>query len=593
MDEIVAPEPCIRKIRDILDDIREDLRQPVLLSPSSNTKHKFRTPLMAAAATSQMPIVGAVLAAFGEIFVDEGNEKAMLKARTAEMEKQLEMVDVDGRTLLMLASSGTSPAIFQALSQNLQPAQFREVIKAKDSQGMTILHHAVNGNTDKRARAALGGAPAINGGESLSSVVEGGGAAVQGQAQDSPAAESSRTFSLDERLPVIQSVLEFAKAKLWMPEYRKLLQARDGWHRSIIEHAIMSGRTQIFEAVFDALRKDIHDEKIDRMLDPGVESSHAQTSLRRALDSQEGTQDGIEVQKLVREKAQGLKSDVSKRKDDSTVVSKIQGFIPGNLVVIFQLLLPEFEEDGDGPFYLLMALCAIAPFWSWGSAMSTKRDPDTKNTRARETAAKYILAIPAMFFWGLGTSKIAENTFEWPETASAAALAVASIVIPAIDTYCSGRGLRATLSVITIFLLDLFDSKKKKKARVAERSNQLFGQDDIGSRRYSIGARPHDQDDDRVRVRNPPTPVPVAADTSSMEAGQQRPLTAPGSARQSQGQGPRHSSQRQNAAGGGGTGDDAEHSGSPRWHTSRSWSRPHDSNTIWPGQEDDDVEMKL
>ena len=39
--------------------------------------------------------------------------------------------------------------------------------------------------------------------------------------------------------------------------------ARDGWHRSIIEHAIMSGRTQIFEAVFDALRRDIHDEKVN------------------------------------------------------------------------------------------------------------------------------------------------------------------------------------------------------------------------------------------------------------------------------------------------------------------------------------------
>lgn len=44
-------------------------------------------------------------------------------------------------------------------------------------------------------------------------------------------------------------------------------------------------------------------DQIDMMLDPGVESSHAQTSLRRALDSQVGTK----VPELVREKAQGLK----------------------------------------------------------------------------------------------------------------------------------------------------------------------------------------------------------------------------------------------------------------------------------------------
>ena len=57
-------------------------------------------------------------------------------------------------------------------------------------------------------------------------------------------------------------------------QYRKLLQARDGWHRSIIEHAIMSGRTQIFEAVFDALRKDVHDEKVDGMEPNSHESEY-------------------------------------------------------------------------------------------------------------------------------------------------------------------------------------------------------------------------------------------------------------------------------------------------------------------------------
>lgn len=32
---------------------------------------------------------------------------------------------------------------------------------------------------------------------------------------------------------------------------------------------------------------------------------------------------------------------------------------------IFQLLLPEFQEESDAPLYLLLALCFIAPLWSW------------------------------------------------------------------------------------------------------------------------------------------------------------------------------------------------------------------------------------
>lgn len=58
MDAIAAPEPNIVTVRNILVTIREDLRQAVLLFPSSSTRHKLRTPLMAAAASSEMPIVG-------------------------------------------------------------------------------------------------------------------------------------------------------------------------------------------------------------------------------------------------------------------------------------------------------------------------------------------------------------------------------------------------------------------------------------------------------------------------------------------------------------------------------------------------------
>lgn len=87
---------------------------------------------------------------------------------------------------------------------------------------MTILHHAVNGKTDERALAALGGDPPINGGEILPPLAEEeeGGTAAEEQAgaHAPPASEQPQPFSLDQRLPVIQSALEFAKANLWMPE---------------------------------------------------------------------------------------------------------------------------------------------------------------------------------------------------------------------------------------------------------------------------------------------------------------------------------------------------------------------------------------
>lgn len=89
---------------------------------------------------------------------------------------------------------------------------------------MTMLHHAVNGKTDERALAASAGARPTTGGESLPPVAEGGEAA---EAPPAPPSESEPpdTFSLDQRLPAIQSVLEFAKTKLWMPEVLALTTA--------------------------------------------------------------------------------------------------------------------------------------------------------------------------------------------------------------------------------------------------------------------------------------------------------------------------------------------------------------------------------
>lgn len=60
MDAITASPENIVTVRNILSAIvlREDLRKPVLLAPNASARHKLRTPLMAAAATGQMTIVG-------------------------------------------------------------------------------------------------------------------------------------------------------------------------------------------------------------------------------------------------------------------------------------------------------------------------------------------------------------------------------------------------------------------------------------------------------------------------------------------------------------------------------------------------------
>lgn len=64
--------------------------------------------------------------------------------------------------------------------------------------------------------------------------------------------------------------------------------------------------------------------------------------------------------------------------------------------------------------------------------------------RFRVTIMKHLLASPAMLFWGLGTSAIANISFGWADTASAAVLGVATIVLPAIDSFFSGPAARST-----------------------------------------------------------------------------------------------------------------------------------------------------
>lgn len=58
-----------------------------------------------------------------------------------------------------------------------------------------------------------------------------------------------------------------------MPPYRlamptsqieEHMTSKDSWGRTVVAHAVLSGRPQVFDAVFDALRQEIRDAEVIR-----------------------------------------------------------------------------------------------------------------------------------------------------------------------------------------------------------------------------------------------------------------------------------------------------------------------------------------
>lgn len=64
---------------------------------------------------------------------------------------------------------------------------------------------------------------------------------------------------LSSSIPLLLQTVAFCSR--WK-QYRELLQMRDSWDRTIFEHAIVSGRQVVFDAVFDAIRMDVYDEEV-------------------------------------------------------------------------------------------------------------------------------------------------------------------------------------------------------------------------------------------------------------------------------------------------------------------------------------------
>eukprot|EP00904_Undaria_pinnatifida_P002482 jgi/Undpi1/12234/HiC_scaffold_5.g01910.m1 len=432
----------------------------VLTTPSLMAEHSQRTPLMAAAFNGSLVIFTTLIHHFNRVYPET-------PARNDEMRAQLEIQDKEGMTVAMHAAKSGSVAILSAVmgeitrtgatraflvhdfAQNtvvMHAAQvgkapiFQEVyrtmklvfagdnsvrrlLKERDAEGMSFLMHSANPCCNFNPTAASGEISHFEKVEEDPAITQRRRGYSQGMS--SLGLGDTEAQAVDPTVPVLKISIALVKECLWKEQVREELTATDLWGRTVVTHAVRSGHVQMFEAALGALRDDILDTEVEEMLQAS-EDERDHSPMRSAL-----VEGGPEVQMLFVKRRGQLKKDVSARGKLATIEAKIQTFIPGKLVVIFQLLLPEIGKDHQ--IYLLVVLCVLAPLFNWASSLLTKERPVSS-----KSLGSLLLGFPAMFFWGIGTSDIG-GTFGWEPALSAAALAVATICIPAVDAFLNSR----------------------------------------------------------------------------------------------------------------------------------------------------------
>ncbi|CAM9904219.1 unnamed protein product [Scytosiphon promiscuus] len=236
---------------------------------------------------------------------------------------------------------------------------------------------------------------------------------------------------MDPRVPVLKAAVSLNRRYLWKEQVRDNLTAKDSWGRSLASHGILSASPQVFEVSMAALRADVLDEEVEDLVQD-VEHFDKEKPLviARAVG-------GREMAASVQAKLRLLKRDVDLRAKASTFEAKIQSFIPGKLIVIFQLLLPEvpWTKDAADRLVLLVVMSLLAPIVAWGSSLVMRKRSTEDAFVPRQSLWSHGLAAPAMFVWGVGTSNIFEDRYGWDESRTAVVLAVGAIVIPAIDGF--------------------------------------------------------------------------------------------------------------------------------------------------------------
>ncbi|CAN0446489.1 unnamed protein product [Ascophyllum nodosum] len=245
----------------------------------------------------------------------------------------------------------------------------------------------------------------------------------------------------ENELVVFKVAWALVKETLWKEQVRDQLKATDSSGRSILTHAVLSDQLQVFDAAFCAVREQILDHEIEDLM--GINKDDDEESvMEAALDKI-----SKKMEMLVHRRDQQLKKKVALREKASTIEAKIQSFIPGKSIVIFQLLLPEMN-DANSALFLLVAMSVVAPLIAYGSNLVLKETPSSRNS-PRRSVASILLAAPAMWWWGVGTSSIAQDSFGWLESSSATSLAVATIVIPALDQFLSSHMVENVYDVLS------------------------------------------------------------------------------------------------------------------------------------------------
>ncbi|CAM9613703.1 unnamed protein product [Pylaiella littoralis] len=270
---------------------------------------------------------------------------------------------------------------------------------------------------------------------------------------------------MDPRVPVLKAAVALNKNHLWKEQVREMLTARDSWGRTLVSHGILSASPQVFEVSMTALRADVLDEEVEALVED-VENYDREKPL--VLAEKVG---GKSMSASVHAKLGLLKRDVDIRAKASTFDAKLQSFIPGKLIVIFQLLLPEVPSE---KLTLLVVMSAIAPMLAWASVLIARNKSAGEVFVPRSSFYSQTLAAPAMFVWGVGTSRIFEDSYGWSQNRAAVVLAVGAIIIPAVDGFVNSRRVEQWNDKF-FFSRWRFKRKAERRWKKLKKSNTTLG----------------------------------------------------------------------------------------------------------------------
>lgn len=367
----------------------------------------------------------------------------------------------DDKTILMYAAMSGDPMTLKVVANTcrriLAPHQVRELIRQRDSDGLNLLMHAVcSRNSRLRSPAAIVKDSDTNananayettanendgeGGVEDIDTIKSGNASAEVKIAESAEKLELEVLSRDESvvgglrsinaaaIPVFQVAFTLIKECLWKDEALNELRAIDLWGRSTLTHAVLSGNELLFDAALGAIRSEVEDEEVEEMLETN-EGEPEDEPMIAALAVGETS-----MHKLFGLRVSQVKKAVETKDKLSTLNAKIESFIPGKLIVLFQLLLPQIAEKRQ--LFLLAVMCILAPLLALGTSIATSKPSKYARISAETGKLSIFLGAPAMFFWGVGTSTIGQTSpLGWSPSLSATMMAAATICIPAIDSF--------------------------------------------------------------------------------------------------------------------------------------------------------------